>query len=490
MSKKEPLSRKLAFGIFYLLSGSSTSLILKVITLGYIARTLEVEKFGLYSAIFSFVYLFQFICNFGLNKALLKLGSINSEKAQISFGNALFIKSILAIPTLATITLLGLMAGYRSEELVILEYFSIGLILDSYASVFGSIRRILGSFKLISFLRVLQAAINLLIIFIALSINNSVLSLALATMLLSFVIFIISLSNTLFLLKPKLQLSLLSEFFKDSAIFSFSDFFSNVYARIGVVLLSFFNNLHLVGIYSAAIRFTRIANLLPAQIKFALLPSLYRMFEEDSEQRQKRVFKIILKYMVIFATPLAISIYFFSDTIIHIVFGKKYDLAIPLVQLFSIFIYLRFLETPFNLFYTAMHKHVQFVSFQGITSFLNVVLNIVLIPLYSVYGACASTLISEASFALMVIFNGEKHIWSTKDVFTAILKPLVAGIISLVIITTLLIKINVFIQILFLLLLYLVFLLITKTFNKEDKELLLKIFSTKKLEPILNEESE
>lgn len=488
---KEPLSKKLTVDIVYLLSGSFTSLILKVITLGYIARTLGVEQFGLYSAIFSFVYLFQFICNFGLNKALLKLGSISSEKAQVSFGNALFIKSILVVPTLAIVTLIGMASGYRSGELIILEFFSIGLILDGYASVFSSIRRILGSFKLISFLRVLRTVINLLIIFIALSINNSVLSLAFATMLLSCISFIISLLNTVSLLKPKLQLSLLGDFFKDSLIFSFSDFFSNIYARIGVVLLSFFNNMHLVGIYSAAIRFTRIANLLPAQIKFALLPSLYRMFDEDSEKRQKRAFNTILKYMVIFATPLAISVYFFSETIIHIIFGKKYDSSIPLVQLFSIFIYLRFLETPFNLFYTAMHKHTQFVSIQGISSFINIVLNIILIPIYSVYGACAAILLSEVSFALMVIFGGGKYnIWNANSVLTTLLKPTIAGVISLVIITTLLIKVNVFIQILILLLLYLFFLLITKVFNKEDKELLLKIFSIKKLQPIINEESE
>ena len=79
--------------------------------------------------------------------------------------------------------------------------------------------------------------------------------------------------------------------------------------------------------------------------------------------------------MALFATPVAISIYFFSDSIIHLIFGEKYNLSIPLVKLFSFFIYLRFIETPFTLFYIGLHKHKKMVWFQGATSLLNLILN-------------------------------------------------------------------------------------------------------------------
>ena len=484
MKKKDPLSRKLTFGIFYLLSSSLTSLGINVITVGFVARSLGVERFGLYSVIFSFVGLFEFISDFGLNKTLLKFGSTDLAKAQESFGNALFLKGILIVPTLALVTLFGLLAGYRNDEILILELFTASLILDSYGTVFSSIRRIRGSFKLISFFRVLRTAINLLIIFIALTVKNSVLSLACANALLSLVIFVISLVNTILLLKPKLKLSLIKEFFKDSIIFSLSDFFSNIYAKISTVLLSFFNDLHSVGIYSAAVRFTRIANLLPNQFRFALLPTMYRILEEqnlkDETQKSKKVFSILLKYMAIFATPIAILIYFFSDSIIHLIFGRKYDLSIPLVKLFSIFIYFRFIEAPFSLFYIAMHKHKKMVLFQGLTSAINIILNLILIPLYSVYGACAATLISEICLGLMLVFMGIKYsTWNLINVFTMLFKTAFAGVVSFGFIIVFLNKINLFIQIFFLLGLYLLFLIVIKTFNKEDKDLFRKIFIKK-----------
>lgn len=487
MSKKEPLSKKLTLGIFYLLSSSVTSIGLNVITIGLVARKLGVDNFGLYSAILSFVGLFQFLSDFGLNKTLLKFGSIDKEKAQISFGNALFIKSVLILPLLALITLFGFFAGFRNEKMVILGFFAIGLIFDSYGMVFSSIRRILGDFKLISFFRVLKTAINLLIIFIALSVNNSVISLAFANMLLCLVVFVISLINTILLLKPKLNLTLIKDFFKDSIIFSFNDFFLNLYEKISTVLLSFFNSMHSVGIYSAALKFTRVGNLLPNQVKFALLPTMYRILEEGEKEREKggkgdggkqRVFIILLKYMAIFSTPFVILIYFFSDSIIHVVFGRKYDLSIPLVKLFSLFIYLRFIETPFNLFYIAMNKHKNMVYCQGIATLLNIILNLILIPLFSAYGACAATLVSETFFALTLILLGKKYlIWNLKEVFVTLLKPSIAGAISFITTVAFFNKANTFVQMFLLLLFYILFLFCTKIFNKDDKQLLLKIFS-------------
>ena len=485
---KESLSKKLSFGIFYLLSSSVFSLGLNVITVGFIARSLGVEGFGLYSTIYSFVGLFQFLTDFGLNKTLLKFGSTDKAKAQISFGNALFLKTTLIIPTIFLVTFFGFLSGYRNEQLIILELFTLSLIFDSFATVFSSIRRILGSFKLISFFRVLRTAINLGIIYSALTINNSVLNLACAVTILSFIIFLISLTNTIMLLKPKLRLSLIRDFFKDSIIFSLSDFFLNVYGRISTVLLSFSYDMHTVGIYSAALRFTRIANLLPNQVKFALLPTMYRILDserrESSEadrQKSKKVFMILIKYMIVFATPLSMLIYFFSGPIIHIIFGKKYDLSIPLVQLFSIFIYLRFIETPFSLFYIALHKHKNMVYFQGATSFINVGLNLILIPQFSIFGACYSTLISESFLALMFVMIGRKYkIWRLKSIFEVFWKPTFAGIISLILSSLVVKDTNIFLQSFIFMVIYTIFLFVLKLFNKNDKELFIKIFANVK----------
>jgi len=486
MTPKEPLSRKLTFGIFYLLSSSIATIALNVVLIGFVARVLGVESFGLYSTILSFVGLFQFLSDFGLNRTLLKFGSTNIANAQFGFGNALFLKTILVIPTFLLVTFFGYIAGYRNNEIIIFELFTLSMVLDSFGMVFSSIRRILGDFKLVSFFRVLKTVVNLVIVVIALSINNSVLYLAFANVILNLVIFIISLINSVLLLKPRLKLELIKDFFKDSAIFSLSDFFLSVYAKTSTVLLSFFSDLHSVGIFSAAIKFTNVANLFPNQVRFALLPTMYRILEEQKTQKSgsdKRIFKIIFKYITIFAIPFTISIFLFSAPIIHLIFGQKYDLSIPFVKLFSLFICFRFIQTPFNLFYVAMHKHKELVYFQAFASFLNLILNLLLIPKYTAYGACIATVISEWILLLVIIILGAKYsVWNLRDVFLLIFSPVVAGAVSLFLTYSFLFgKVNLFLQIFILLISYLFLLVIFKVFSKDDKDLFVKIFKKKNI---------
>ncbi len=479
---KESLSRKLSHGIFLLLSSSMISIGLSAIAIGFIARKLTVEDFGLFSTVASFVGLFEFLCDFGLNKTLLKFGSTDIEKTKVSFGNALFVKTILIIPTLLLVWILGYVFGYRGQTLNIILIFTLSIIFDSFGTVFSSIRRILGDFKLISFFRIVKTVLYLTIVYIALSYNNSVLSLVIATLTLSFISFIISLINSVLLLRPKLKLSLIKDFFKDSLIFSFSDFFLSIYAKISTVLLSFFANLHVVGIFSAAIKFTRIANIIPGQVKFAMLPTVYRILDDkNSKDSRKRVFDIILKYMIIIATPSAILIYFFSGQIIHLLFGRKYDLSIPLVQIFSLFIYLRFIATPFSLFFIGLHKHKNMLYCQASTTLLNILLNVLLIPRFASFGACYATIVSEAFFVIILISIGRKYlIWKVSDTVKAFLKPTLSGAISLLITAYCLDHINIFIRMIFLIFVYFLCLVLLKTFNSSDKDLLKKIFTKNK----------
>ncbi len=486
---KEPLSKKLTHGIFYLLSSSVITVGLNAISVGFIARKLGVESFGLYSAIFSFVGLFEFLSDFGLNKTLLRFGATDINRTKVSFGNALLLKGMLIIPSITLILTLGYLAGYRGITLQILFLFSLSLVLDSFSAIFSSIRRIFGNFKLISFFRVLKTFINLLIVFTALNYNSSVFTLALANTLLSIIVFLISLINTILLIKPSLDLKLFKEFFKSSSIFSISDFLFNIYGKISTVLLSLLSNMHTVGIYSAAIKFTKIANLFPNQVRFAMLPSIYKILEEKAVEspthplysKRKKVFNIIFKYMVILATPSAILIFFFSDSIIHLIFGRKYDLSILLVKLFSFFIYLRFLETPFTLFYIGLIKHKRMLFFQTISTSLSIILNILLIPKYSYFGACYSTLISESVFMLGLFFWGLRYsIWNLKESMINFLRPTISALISVGIVVFLFNNLNIFIKIIFLLVLYIAFLLLFKTFNQNDKELFSRIFHKSK----------
>ena len=129
-----------------------------------------------------------------------------------------------------------------------------------------------------------------------------------------------------------------------------------------------------------------------------------------------------------------------------------------------------------------MHKHKNMVYFQGFTSFLNIVLNLILIPIYSLYGACYSSLISETFFALSLIIVGSKYlIWHFKDVFSMLVKPTLSGFASILLTIILLNKTNIFIQVLFLIICYFVLLFAIKTFNKKIRSCFLRFLKGEKI---------
>ena len=77
----------------------------------------------------------------------------------------------------------------------------------------------------------------------------------------------------------------------------------------------------------------------------------------------------------------------------------------------------------------------------------------------------------------MIVFAGISFkIWTLKDVSIRVLTPLFIGFVSLWFTVTLVGGLNIILQLLFLLISYLVFRIVTKQFGKEDKDLFEKIF--------------
>lgn len=493
MSKHESLSRKLTLGILYLFSSTTLSGLFTIITLSVTARILGVENFGLYNAFLSIVGLFQFITNLGVNRILLKEGAKNFENAKTSFGNALLFKAIVIVPIILVIILISKHSGYTGNSLLAIVLFGFSLIFDSYGTLFISLRRILGDFKVISIFRVIRSIINLLSVIIALKIDNSVLSLSIATLIVSLISFTGALANSISLLKPKLNLKELWELIEDSIIFGLNDFFSKLYLRASIVLLSMYADLYSVGIFSAGIRFTKFSFIFAKQVRVAILPTMYRILDEkdddvisesknlieSNKDRSSRVFKTMLKYMVLISVPLSLIMFFYSSELINIIFGSKYKASTPIVKLLSVFIFLRFIQTPFTLFYLGLNRHKSMVVLQAISCIFLIMCSYVFIPKHHSFGACYAVNISELIFsALLIIYGFKFNIWKIFDLIKFIVLPFLTGITSIYITSRffnfILIEFFIFIF------LYFVFLLATGQLNKRDKDLISKIIFHKK----------
>lgn len=481
---KEFLSKKLAFGVAYLFSGTAFTLFLNIVTVSVITRKLGVESFGFYSAVTAFVGLFQFLCSLGVNRLLLKEGVKSLDRAGVAFGNAVVLKLILAIPFVCLTLLCGYIFNYRDDKFLILFYFSLVTVFDSFSSIFVNIRRIFGHFQLISFARAFRALINLVVTFYALKINCSVVSIGLSSLIVSIISFSFSLLNSFYLIKPSFNPSQLVEVVKDSIVYAFNDFFSQSFQRVSVFCLSLFSSLHVVGVFGAAVKFINFPRIFANQVRIAVLPSIFRIIEEEKNDsieinRPRRVFNTLFRGMLIAGVMASVFIFLFAAPIINLVFGQQYESSIPLVRILSLFIFFRFLLTPFEIYYLGAHEHTRMVLYQGGSNVFLILSCLLLIPLFGVYGVCGSIIFTELVYLVWLVIKGYSlNLWESKKIFTSILISSFCGLISVGIILAF--PLNYILQLVLFLAVFFVLLLLTKQLTTQDINLVKKIFLHKR----------
>lgn len=163
-------------------------------------------------------------------------------------------------------------------------------------------------------------------------------------------------------------------------IWSFSAIFAS---RVDQIMLSQLLGLENVAVYAMAFQFVFIYALALQSISAVLLPKASAL---KTIQELRDFFKKSLKWIIPAALILAGGIYF-SQYIIHFIFGQKYSEAVPVYLFLSYSMLLSFVTIPTSLIITVFNK-TQLVAYSGFLQLvINFLLNLVLIPRFGIMGA-------------------------------------------------------------------------------------------------------
>ena len=100
-------------------------------------------------------------------------------------------------------------------------------------------------------------------------------------------------------------------------------------------VIGLFENKETVGLYFFGFQVTlAIGVVIARSIQSVLLPVMSKM--KKDKQRQSEAYKKMLIVMMLIVTPLFFLMYLLSDYIINIIWGGKWDDAIPVIQLMSL----------------------------------------------------------------------------------------------------------------------------------------------------------
>jgi len=185
------------------------------------------------------------------------------------------------------------------------------------------------------------------------------------------------------------------------------------------IIVSYFNNIDMVLIskmvgtgavayYGASYRILGLMLFVPHAVMMTLYPVLI-LLKTSNEQNFRQVFKFAFYILMLLAFPLATWITFNAEPLILFIFTDKYLSSIPALRILvwsGVCTFASFLAG-----YTLVIFHRQkFGIIISLTAlFVNVAMNLLLIPLYGIAGAALVTVATELCVAVMLYVYIYRH---------------------------------------------------------------------------------
>lgn len=376
----------------------ATNFILPLLVIPYQVKVLGIEKFGLVNFAQVIALYIVIFSEYGFNLSATKEVSQNRDnptKLQEIFNAVITSRLILsAIGFLAMLILVLAIESLRSHFL---------LFILSSTMFFGQsivpVWFFLGmeKMKFITILNLISKIIFTLLTFIVIQNEGDYIYTNMLHGLGSIVAGIVALFMTQRIFNIKFGFSSLKEVHKTlkEGFFIFvSNFATNIYMNINIVILQFVASAEIVGLYSIAEKVFIAGKHLVSVIFQAVYPYACKL-KLESEDRLKKFYKVFTLVTGIFFLFFGSLVFFYADYIIYLLSGDKNAYAILLLKELSFIpfiIGLNISAYQTNLIYN-LKKDFTVVMITA--SVLNVILNIYLGKEYGAEGTVLSILVTE-----------------------------------------------------------------------------------------------
>ena len=432
------MNREFVINIFLLLCGN---LFIKLLFVFGVEARIQFlvgnEAYGMYFTYFNFVFLFQFLNDPGLQNWNAQYVPKNRSVVGKSLMNLIIIKFILGLVfTLVTILAASLI-GYSNVSMIL--FLSINMILSTlYLFLRGTISG-LGYYQTDSLFSILDKTLMILILgYLAwfsayqTKFNISTLIYSQGFVYLISCGFAFAFLNSRVTWRPDVfSWDYFRKVIKWSAPYVLILIFMTSYNRLDGVMLGIMleDNNYQAGVYATAYRFYDAANMIGYLFAALLLP----MFASNMDNYKilKSLKDIGLRFVVLSASLIVLSIIFYGEKMLEILFDNPTSDYLTILRILILSYFMVAVAYIYGTMLVACGK-VRYLNYLfGIGLLLNILLNLFLIPNYMSVGAAVATLITQTFVLAGQIFLVKKEIKIGTSI-NEILKIFAFGAISTV----------------------------------------------------------
>lgn len=424
---------------FWLIIAETITRLLKLALIIYVARIFGAEDYGKFSFALAFIGLFIVFSDVGLSQIVVREFSRGREKEK-EFPAVISFKILLALVALFLMIVCSFFVSTDPVVKKAIWILSIYGVINGFTEVIFSFFRARQKMEYESVTKIIQALIvNSLGFFVILNMP-SVEYLSYSYLLGSIFSLIIILTFFHFKITPlkiSWETSLWKKYFKMSWPLALVLLFSNTYLNIDSTIMGYLNQIVETGWYNAAHKII-LVTLIPAElISISFFPTLSLAFKE-SRERLQNVWDHFNGAIMLLVFPMIVGGIALASKIINWVFDPTFNPAILSFQMLIIVTGLSFLCSPLLKMLIVCHqeKKIFWVYFMG--TITNIILNIILVPKYSLYGASVSLIFTFVVILLSLLWINIKFNFVNifnKKIFLIIFNSVFASVLMFFIIT-------------------------------------------------------
>ena len=380
---------------FWLAVAEGVSRFLKLILIIYIARILGATEYGKFTFALAFVGLFVIFSDLGLSQITTREFAKNKEEEK-EFSSLLSLKLLLGLGTLILIFLGSFFITLDPLIQKLIWILAVFAMVESFLTIFFSFFQARQKMEYQAWAKILEAAMVTGAGFYVLFYFPSVLNLGfgyLFSVIISLIFILLFFHFKVYRLRLEWNKFVWQKFLAMSWPLALVGIFGGIQSQTDSVMMGYFGQITQTGWYNAAYRIIG-ATFIPASlIGISFFPVLSKFFQESKEKLQK-IWNYYLESMIFLATPILVGGMVLASKIIDFIYDPSYFPSILALQILLIMVGISFLASPFSqiLIVANQQKKLFWSSLSG--AIINVILNLILIPKYSLYGAAATTVVS------------------------------------------------------------------------------------------------
>tara|TARA_B100000029_G_C17600504_1_gene965593 strand:- start:714 stop:2060 length:1347 start_codon:yes stop_codon:yes gene_type:complete len=419
--------------LLLILGGAFSSLLLFSIQV-ILARELSPLYFGMFSASMATITLLAPLSVFGIQHVWLKVyGEEGYQANKYLFKSFIFI-SFSSLFTLALVVMWSFFGPHSIQFRNILLGLTVLIFSHAVMELVTSKLQLESKFSFLSFWQFLPNLLRFLFILgivLIVSEGTEIHQVLVIYNLVAIIMILISFFYLLPMLRGKIKLAeeyskpfqetkpieeqiFLKNILSLASPFGFAAIFYLVYLQSDLILIKYLVGDEAVGIYNAAFIVILACYLIPGIIyqKF-LLPRFHKWASYDKIKYLK-YYQLGNGLMIVFGITMFLLLYLFIPLLHPLLFGKEYDESINVLYILIFCIPIRFLASSIEMPLFTKGFMAKKTRIMGFVALINVILNLLLIPVYSIYGAAVSTLISEILLLALYSYSVSRNVFDKR----------------------------------------------------------------------------